>query len=38
MKQIEARLERSPTLGKYDITIKPLKPRGRHSHLPNALP
>jgi len=29
MKQINARLERSPTLGKYDIVIKPRKPRGR---------
>lgn len=29
MKQIESRLERSQTLRKYDITIKPLKPRGR---------
>lgn len=29
MKQINARLQRSTTLSKYDITIKPLKPRGR---------
>ena len=29
MKQINARLERSQTLKKYDIVIKPLKPRGR---------
>lgn len=29
LKQIEARLQRSQTLRKYDITIKPLKPRGR---------
>ncbi|MEZ6060480.1 MAG: transposase [Planctomycetaceae bacterium] len=29
MKQINARLERSTTLSKYDVTIKPLKPRGR---------
>ena len=29
MKQINARLERSSTLRKYDVTIKPLKPRGR---------
>lgn len=29
MKQIDARLERSQTLRKYDITIKPLKRRGR---------
>ena len=29
MKQLNARLQRSPTLGKYDIIIKPLKPRGR---------
>ena len=29
MKQINARLERSQTLMKYDITITPLKPRGR---------
>ncbi len=27
MKPWEARLERSPTLPKYDITIKPQKPR-----------
>ena len=29
MKQIKARLERSQTLSKYDITIRPRKPRGR---------
>jgi len=29
MKHINARLERSETLRKYDIIIKPLKPRGR---------
>ncbi len=29
MKQINARLERSQTLRKYDVIIKPLKPRGR---------
>jgi len=29
MKQINARLGRSATLPKYDITIKPTKPRGR---------
>jgi transposase len=29
MKQISARLERSETLPKYDITIRPTKPRGR---------
>ena len=29
MKQINARLERSQTLSKYDITIKPRRPRGR---------
>lgn len=29
MKHINARLERSQTLTNYDITIKPLKPRGR---------
>lgn len=29
MKQINARLQRSETLGKYDILIKPRKPRGR---------
>ena len=29
MKQINARLERSQTLMKYDINISPLKPRGR---------
>jgi transposase len=29
MKQVNARLERSQTLKKYDIVIKPLNPRGR---------
>lgn len=29
MKTVNARLERSATLPKYDITIKPKKPRGR---------
>jgi len=29
MEQINARLERSETLPKYDITIRPMKPRGR---------
>lgn len=29
MKPIEARLERSPTLAKYDVTIRPLHSRGR---------
>ena len=29
MKVYEARLERSPTLPKYDITIRPKKPKGR---------
>lgn len=29
MKQISQRLERSATLGKYDIVIKPKRPRGR---------
>lgn len=29
MKQINARLQRSETLAKYHIIIKPLKPRGR---------
>ena len=29
MKDVNARLERSATLPKYDITIKPRKPRGR---------
>jgi transposase len=29
MKTVNARLERSATLPKYDITIKPRKPRGR---------
>lgn len=29
MRQINARLERSRTLRKYDLVIKPLKPRGR---------
>lgn len=29
MKHINARLQRSTTLGKYDILIKPRKPRGR---------
>ena len=29
MKQINARLQRSKTLPKYDITIRPTKPRGR---------
>jgi transposase len=29
MKTVNARLERSETLPKYDITIKPKKPRGR---------
>ena len=29
MQTVNARLERSVTLPKYDITIKPRKPRGR---------
>jgi hypothetical protein len=29
MKQINARLERSHALSKYDIVIKPRRPRGR---------
>jgi len=29
MRPVEARLERSVTLPKYDITIRPRKPRGR---------
>lgn len=29
MKELNKRLERSETLGKYDIVIKPQKPRGR---------
>ena len=29
MKYINERLERSKTLGKYDITVKPKRPRGR---------
>jgi hypothetical protein len=29
MKPYEARLERSPTLSKYDILIRPLQPSGR---------
>lgn len=29
MQPINARLERSATLGKYDITIRPITPRGR---------
>ena len=29
MQPIQARLQRSPTLAKYDITIRPLTPRGR---------
>ena len=29
MKRLNIRLERSPTLPKYDITIKPKRPRGR---------
>ena len=29
MKQINDRLKRSATLPKYDITIRPTKPRGR---------
>jgi transposase len=29
MKELNKRLERSETLGKYDITIRPRKPRGR---------
>jgi hypothetical protein len=29
MKQIAPRLQRSQTLRKYDLTIQPLKPRGR---------
>ena len=29
MKKYNARLERSATLPKYDITIKPKQPRGR---------
>lgn len=29
MQQLATRLQRSQTLGKYDITIKPLKPRDR---------
>jgi len=28
-KQLQTRLERSPTLPKYDITIRPKRPRGR---------
>ena len=29
MQELNKRLERSETLGKYDILIKPLEPRGR---------
>jgi len=29
MKELNKRLERSELLGKYDIIIRPLKPRGR---------
>lgn len=29
MKELNKRLERSETLAKYDIVIKPKKPRGR---------
>ena len=29
MKELNKRLERSESLGKYDIIIRPVKPRGR---------